>query len=548
MEDVRIFGDLRRAPRCDRDPTGLYTERYIVPRRESRLVISACLFRPRSGPGRPFAEYVAGLVRSVGVCERAYPDWNFRLYLDVSAGSAPGAAELFAELRRLGAAHHGFECVAVRSCEPDTSYLPSTWRFLAAFDPDVDTAVMTDLDQTVHPLYMHYVRSWGRDDGASLLYLAPTNYRPPQCVPDAVIQRAAGGDPDDVLCPCAQFVAARGGLPTDAWARTMRIVGSKRLARWARWVFGDGDLRRHVQTRPAMMQWSLAQVVEAGASPSYTDALRAALTDLSGSGGGEDLRSTAKSILQDPSLFRWTEIAFRPAESQPRTVLGQIRRPGTRDHLRELLEERRYGVDEYALYLLAAVLPVALLRAPDPSRWRVRPQTTTRMILQHAFPRLLVLVEMRVYNLLPSRHAPMFGNLIEYVARCLVIADTIRPGRRASPRTVGVLRRFREALVDHARLLVSDALPDVTPVQWSSMVEASLTGDPAWITYRRSLLGADRYLRADVPDEAIGAWSMLRDHLLMEVGLLHSFAHDLARLEAFGLDFSFPGRAKKSVP
>lgn len=222
---------------------GLCIER-VGPALESRLVVSSCLFvfqnRSKSPEGYKvmFSKYMIGLQKSLEFLPLVLPGWKFRLYVDhslqASAAATKGIGDPMGMVLDLHARHGDImELYAVRNPDedtfpPGTTFLPSIWRYLAAFDPEVETSICADSDNPISSLYAAYTLDWlASEEGKRVFFIIPSSYHPPQCAAMALYKGVEG-----ILgCPVAQFWGARSArpgeeaaFPAEIWRGMMAII------------------------------------------------------------------------------------------------------------------------------------------------------------------------------------------------------------------------------------------------------------------------------------------------------------------------------------
>jgi hypothetical protein len=222
---------------------GLCIER-IGPALESRLVVSSCLFifqnRSRSAEAYRvmFSKYMTGLQKSLEFLPWVLPEWKFRLYVDyslqASAAAIEGIGDPMGMVLDLHARHSDLmELYAVRNPDeetfpPGTTFLPSIWRYLAAFDPEVEASIVADSDNPISSLYAAYTLDWlSSEEGRRVFFIIPSTYHPPQCAAMALYKAM-----DGILgCPVAQFWGARSArpgeeaaFPAEIWMSMMAII------------------------------------------------------------------------------------------------------------------------------------------------------------------------------------------------------------------------------------------------------------------------------------------------------------------------------------
>jgi hypothetical protein len=553
----------------------LYMQPLLVARRPSKLVISACLFfYPSMNNGRgdeymaKFMLYMRGLEKLVKTAAIVYPDWNVRVYVDHSLSvMAKDLPDVFAAVdQQLKALHKSvdvFEAVAVRMprLPVAATFMPSMWRLLAAFDPTIDATIITDLDQVVHPIYMFYVRRWlDSEDDRRLFVLHMSRYKPPWCLTSMIFDKRSGEE--GVVCPCAQFVAARCPLPVKAWRACLDTVFSPKLIGWATAFLQDKLLQR-IQSSKEYREWALSYLRDDkfDADKAFASTLRASLEKIAHSSRSSvKARTSIGSILSSEYLFAWTQLYAQPTRwSGPLLKFLSPSNKDFRSILEKLLGQQGYGVDEHAISVLMISLEdqTRLLRVPQAqSRTGVNfPSNFILITNRTGLPRVIKLAQILVEA---EGYPQQINQAVEYMARCLLIAASVQASSGSAPSLHKKVACVSRQLQRHAWLMFAKVWPDVKFEEFTERVKADahlswwaearkvLVLVPGKLKMRDVFLAKDGRFSVGTEEALRSVWEVLRDGLLAEVLTLHSFVWVDAVPEAFSMDFALPSNCAPS--
>lgn len=206
---------------------GLYIENLRRPAlNRTKKVASASLFfypdRSRKGDIEGYrirtTVFLTGILQSLEYV-RAIKDWTFRLYVDYSIVRAAEhsddpdlqqiASKILSVLDDYAMNYKKeLEIICVRSSHANYkvhTFLPSLWRYLPLFDPDVEMLLCSDADNPFNSLYIHFAKShWEHD--ARYFMIVPDSYAPHQCLIHAAMNMESQSA---LLCLNAQLWGAK---------------------------------------------------------------------------------------------------------------------------------------------------------------------------------------------------------------------------------------------------------------------------------------------------------------------------------------------------
>lgn len=205
---------------------GLYVEhsRRVLSSRSKKVASASLFFYPdRSKMGdiegyrMRTTVFLTGILQSLEFV-RAIKDWTFRLYVDYSIVRAadhsdPDLQDIACKILDVlddyaESFNKELEIICVRSSHSNYkthTFLPSLWRYLPLFDPNVDMLLCSDADNPFNSLYVHFAKThWEHD--ARYFMIVPDSYAPHQCVIHAAMNMESHSA---LLCLNAQLWGAK---------------------------------------------------------------------------------------------------------------------------------------------------------------------------------------------------------------------------------------------------------------------------------------------------------------------------------------------------